>query len=84
MIDSRRLLSDMTHLRANLEADLRDRCDEDCKLDSFLRREHQEAVGSGRTALAYRALRDDYLTHGCRCGASASSFPVFQTLRDHP
>lgn len=62
MIDSGRLLADLTHLRADLEADLHERCEEDPELDTFLRDEHGRAVGRERTASPYAAWRDDRLT----------------------
>ena len=62
MIDAGRLLSDLTRLRADFEADLLERCDEDRRLDTLLQQKHQEAVDGGRTALAYTVWRDDYLT----------------------
>ena len=62
MIDSRRLLADLTRLRADLEADLLERCDEDRRLDDFLREEHRKAGDGGRTALPYTVWRDDRLT----------------------
>ena len=62
MIDSGRLLVDLTHLRADLEADLHERCEESRELDVFLRDEHGRAVERERTALPYAAWRDDRLT----------------------
>ena len=62
MIDRDRLLGDLTRLRADLERDLRERCEEKPELDVFLQEEHQLAVGGRRTALPYAGWRDDYLT----------------------
>ena len=44
MIDPRRLLTDLTRLRADLEADLHERCEENPELNAFLRDEHRQAV----------------------------------------
>ena len=62
MINSRRLLTDLKRLRADLEADLRERCGDNPELDDFLQAEHRQAVGGGRTALPYAVWRDDRLT----------------------
>ena len=62
MIDPGRLLADLTRLRADLEADLHERCDENPGFDAFLREEHGEAVARDRTASPYAAWRDDRLT----------------------
>ena len=62
MIDSRRLLADLKRLRADLEADLRERCEDGPELDDFLQEEHRQAVEGGRTALPYAVWRDDRLT----------------------
>ena len=62
MIDSGRLLADLTHLRADLEADLHERCEQSRELDALLREEHGRAVGRERTASPYSAWRDDRLT----------------------
>ena len=62
MIDRGRLLADLKRLRANLEEDLRGRCDEKPELDVFLREDHRRAVDGGRTASSYTAWREDYLT----------------------
>ena len=62
MIDSRRLLADLVRLRADLEADLLARCDQEPKLDDSLQEEYREAVDGRRTALAYTVWRDDFLT----------------------
>ena len=62
MIESRRLLADLVRMRAALEADLRDRCEDDQGLDGFLQEEHRQAVEGERTALPYAVWRDDRLT----------------------
>ena len=62
VIDPGRLLADLTRLRADLEADLHERCEENTELDSFLRGEHREAVAQERTASSYAAWREDRLT----------------------
>ena len=62
MIDPGRLLADLTRLRADLEDDLRERCEEEPKLDAFLQGEHRQAVACKRTASPYAAWRDDHLT----------------------
>ena len=62
MIDRHRLLGDLKRLRADLEDDLRQRCEEKPALEVFLQGEHQRAVGGGRTASPYVEWRDDYLT----------------------
>ena len=62
MVDRERLLGDLRHLRADLEDDLRVRCEEESELDVFLRAEHERAVDGRRTALGYAAWRGDYLT----------------------
>ena len=62
MIDPDRLLADLTRLRADLEADLHERCEENPELGAFLRDEHREAVARERTASAYAVWRDDRLT----------------------
>ena len=62
MIESRRLLADLVRHRADLEADLRERCEDDPGLDAFLQEEHRQAVEGERTALPYAVWRDDRLT----------------------
>ena len=62
VIDPGRLLADLTRLRADLEADLHERCEENSELDAFLRDEHEQAVARERTASPYAAWRDDRLT----------------------
>ena len=62
MIESRRLLADLVRQRADLEADLRERCEDEPALDEFLQEEHRQAVEGERTALPYAVWRDDRLT----------------------
>lgn len=62
MIESRRLLADLVRMRAALEADLRERCEDEPGLDAFLQQEHRQAVEGERTALPYAVWRDDRLT----------------------
>ena len=62
MIDAGRLLADLTHLRAYLEDDLRERCAEDPELDAFLQGEHRRAITRERTAETYHAWREEHLT----------------------
>ena len=60
MIDAGRLLADLKRLRADLEDDLRARCEEHPDLDAPFRAEHEQA--SGRTAQPYTVWRDARLT----------------------
>ena len=62
MIDPGRLLADLTRLRADLEDDLRERCEEEPRLDVLLQGEHRQAVACERIASPYVAWRDDHLT----------------------
>ena len=62
MIDSRRLLADLVRLRGELEQDLRERCEEDPRLNAFLQEEHRQAVAHERTAGAYGEWRETRLT----------------------
>ena len=62
MIDGRRLLTDLKWLRADLEADLRERCDDVPELEDFLRDEHRQAVEGGRTASRYAVWKEERLT----------------------
>ena len=60
MIDAGRLLADLKRLRADLEDDLRARCEAHPDLDAPFRAEHEQA--SGRTAQPYTVWRDARLT----------------------
>ena len=62
MIESRRLLADLVRMRAALEVDLHERCEDGPGLDDFLQEEHRQAVEGERTALPYAVWRDDRLT----------------------
>ena len=62
MIDAGRLLADLKRLRADLEDDLRVRCEEHPDLDRPLRDEHDAAHAAGRTAQPYAVWRDARLT----------------------
>lgn len=62
MIDAKRLLGDLERLRAELEDDLRARCDEDPVLDAPLREQYREAREAGRTGETYALWRDERLT----------------------
>ena len=62
MIDGRRLLVDLTRLRADLGDDLRDRCADDPELDAFLQGEHRRAITRERTAETYESWREEHLT----------------------
>ena len=62
MIDAGRLLADLKRLRADLEDDLRVRCEEHPDLDAPLRDEHDAAHAAGRTAQPYAVWRDARLT----------------------
>ena len=62
MIDTARLLADLTCLRADLEDDLRGRCADDPELDAFLQGEHRRATTRERTAETYESWREEHLT----------------------
>lgn len=62
MIDARRLLTDLERLRAELEDDLRARCDESTELDAPLREQYRAAREAGRTGETYALWRDERLT----------------------
>lgn len=62
MIDAGRLLDDLKRLRADLEDDLRVRCEEHPDLDAPLRDEYDAAHAAGRTAQPYAVWRDARLT----------------------
>ena len=62
MIDTGRLLADLTRLRAGLEDDLRERCADDPEMDAFLQGEHRRAITRERTAETYDSWRDEHLT----------------------
>ena len=62
MIDTARLLADLTRLRADLEDDLRGRCADDPELDAFLQGEHRRATTRERTAETYESWREEHLT----------------------
>lgn len=62
MIDAGRLLADLKRLRADLEDDLRVRCEEHPDLDAPLRGEYDAAHAAGRTAQPYAVWRDARLT----------------------
>ena len=67
MIDSRRLLADLVRLRGELEQDLRERCEEDPRLNAVLREEHRQAVAHERTAGAYGCMARITSHAGRRC-----------------
>ena len=63
MIDRRRLLGDLQRLRADLEIDLRERCEEHPNLETSLQQEYRRAVARKRTAAdTYNAWREERLT----------------------
>ena len=62
MIDTTRLLADLIRLRADLEDDLRERCEDDPGLDAFLQGEHRRAITRERTAETYDSWRGEHLT----------------------
>ena len=62
MIDGGRLLADLTRLRADLEDDLRERCEDDPALDAFLQGEYRRAITRERTAETYDSWREEHLT----------------------
>ena len=61
VIDAGRLLADLTRLRADLEDDLRERCEDDPELDAFLQGEHRRATTRERTAETYDFWREEHL-----------------------
>lgn len=62
MIDPQRLLGDLERLRAALEDDLRERCEENPELDAPFRAEYRAGRAAERTAETYEAWRDDEIT----------------------
>jgi len=69
MIDSKKLLSDLeskktsrTTMVKRLEDDLRKRCDAETEVDAPLKERYEAAKAKKRTALTYKAWRDDELT----------------------
>ncbi len=62
MIDTGRLLADLTRLRSDLEDDLRGRCGERPDLEASLQQEYRRAVGRERTADIYDSWREECLT----------------------
>ena len=63
MIDPSLLLADLQRLRADLESDLRERCEEHPNLETSLRQEYRRAVARKRTAAdTYNAWREERLT----------------------
>jgi hypothetical protein len=69
MIDSKKLLADLqsktgsrTTMVKRLEDDLRARCDADPAVDAPLRAQYADAIAKKRTALTYKAWREEELT----------------------
>ena len=69
MINSQQLLSELQSKSSSrdtvvkrLEDDLRGRCDGDAEVDRPLRERYEEAKSKGRTALTYKAWREEELT----------------------
>ena len=69
MINSQQLLSELQSKSTSrntvvrrLEDDLRRRCDEEAEVGGPLRERYEEAKSKGRTALTYKAWREDELT----------------------
>lgn len=62
MIDTTRLLADLIRLRADLEDDLRGRCEDDPGLGAFLQGEHRRAITREPTAETYDSWRNEHLT----------------------
>ncbi len=70
MIDSKKLLTDLestktsrTTMVKRLEDDLRKRCDEEPTVDAPLKAQYEAAKEGGRTALTYKAWREEELTN---------------------
>lgn len=63
MIDSAQLLSDLQREVSKLEDDLRARCDGDPSVDAPLKAQYEAARASRRTALTYKAWREEELTN---------------------
>ena len=62
MINAGRLLADLTRLRADLEDDLRARCEERPELETSLQEEYWKAFARERTAGTYETWREERLT----------------------
>lgn len=63
MIDSPRLLADLQKEVIKLHADLRTRCDVDASVDAPLKTQYDAARAGHRTALTYKAWREEELTN---------------------
>lgn len=62
MIDSQQLLNELKRQVTALEDDLRERCDTVAEVDAPLRAQYDAAKGRKRTALTYKAWREEELT----------------------
>ncbi len=63
MIDSQALLDDLKAEVTKLEDDLRARCDADAAVDASLQTRYDSARALKRTALTYKAWREEELTN---------------------
>ncbi len=63
MIDSKELLEDLQREVTTLEDDLRSRCDAEPTVDAPLKTRYDEARARNRTALTYKAWREEELTN---------------------
>lgn len=63
MIDSKKLLEDLQCEVTTLEDDLRARCDAEPTVDAPLKARYEEARARSRTALTYKAWREEELTN---------------------
>jgi len=63
MIDSATLLADLQREVTKLEEDLRARCDAERSVDAPLKANYDQARTRNRTALTYKAWREEELTN---------------------
>jgi len=63
MIDSKKLLADLQKEVLKLQHDLRSRCDAEPTVDAPLKAQYEAARARSRTALTYKAWREDELTN---------------------
>jgi len=83
-LDRQALLADLRKVVEELEDDLRQRCDSVAEIDEKLRSEWQSARDSKRTADAYPAWRDAFLTQVAVAWVRTANASIASALSGSP
>ena len=82
MIDSPKLLTDLQKEVTKLHTDLRARCDAESAVDAALKAQYDAARAGQRTALTYKAWREEELTNVAVAWVLARAFIEFWRRTD--